>query len=99
MTDWHKVSIVLNKAADLMETTPGLDPDGAVRKAVWGSRNAPYPGDNAPGAEEFDEAESLIECYIADEDGDDPGNGIAWIPAPRAITAARAEADRVRAYS
>lgn len=50
--------------------------------------------DNTPGADLFDEVTSLIECYIAREDGDDPGEGIAWIPPARAAAACRAEAQR-----
>ncbi|MGW5477671.1 hypothetical protein [Streptomyces sp. NPDC004008] len=91
--DFAAVADVLERAATAMETTPGLDPDGAVRLAVWGNANTPYPGDEAPGAEIFDTAESLIECYCGWQ-----GNGIDRIPRDEAIAAARAEAARVRPY-
>lgn len=85
---------VLNLAADAMEADATLDPDGAVRLAVWGDPDAKYPGDNAPGAEVFDAAESSIEVVCGYQ-----GNGVADIPQPLAIRAARAEATRFSSYS
>lgn len=97
-TPFAAIADTLTAAADAMENAPGLDPDGAVRQALWGHPDTPYPGDNAPGADLFDEAESAIECYIANQDGHDPGDGIDRIPPQRAIEAARAEAARFRSY-
>lgn len=98
MTDWAAAIECFDKVADILDEQPGLDPDGAVRLAIWGNVDTPYPGDDEPGADTFDEVESAIECYIARADGDDPGNGIAWIPAARAAAACRAEAARYRSY-
>ncbi|MFJ8006120.1 hypothetical protein [Streptomyces fagopyri] len=88
------VARVLDEAADLMEADRTLDPDGAVRLAVWGDPETPYPGDNAPGADEFNEASSAIECKCGYQ-----GNGIRDIPQRDAIAAARAEAARFRSCS
>lgn len=96
---YAEIARTLDKVADTLQYSTGLDPDAAVRLVIWGHPETKYPGDNEPGAGLFDEVESLIECYIANEDGQDPGNGIDWIPARRAITACRAEADRYRTYS
>ncbi|MEU4348287.1 hypothetical protein [Streptomyces sp. NPDC023838] len=91
------VAATLDKIAATLENSSGLDPDGAVRLIIWGSIDMPYPDDDeAPGAAMFDEVESLIECYIASEDGHDPGEGIAGIEPARAAAAARAEAARWR---
>lgn len=90
------IAATLTKVAETLENSTGLDPDGAVRLIIWGDIDAPYPGDGEPGADLFDDVESLIECYIAREDGDDPGNGITWIPPHRAAAACRAEAQRWR---
>ncbi|MFG3085107.1 hypothetical protein [Streptomyces parvulus] len=91
--DFTAVADALTRAATAMETNPNLDPDGAVRLAVWGNPDTPYPGDNAPGADAFNEAVSAIECYCGWQ-----GNGIADIPVPEAIAAARAEAARFASY-
>jgi hypothetical protein len=93
MTDFAGVADVLTRAADLMEADRGMDPDGAVRQAVWGNSETPYPGDGEPGADLFDVAESAIECFCGYQ-----GNGIEQIPRRDAIEAARAEADRFRSY-
>lgn len=90
------IAATLDKVAATLENSTGLDPDGAVRLIIWGDIDAPYPGDDQPGAAMFDEVESLIECYVASEDGHDPGNGIDWIAPARAAAAARAEAERWR---
>ncbi|MCX5285940.1 hypothetical protein [Streptomyces sp. NBC_00198] len=92
--DWDAVADVLERAATAMVTNRRLNPDAAVRLAVWGSPDTPYPDDdNAPGCDLFDEAASLIECFCGWQ-----GNGIAAIPADEAIDAARTEAERVRPY-
>ncbi|MEV0090430.1 hypothetical protein [Streptomyces sp. NPDC050738] len=97
MTDWTPVVEMLDKVAGLLDEDAALDPDGAVRLAIWGSPNIPYPDDdNAPGTELFDAVENLIEGYIANQDGHDCGDGIDWIPADRAAAACRAEAARFR---
>lgn len=83
------VARVLRAAADAMEADASLDPDGAVRAAVWGDPDAEYPGDDEPGSQVFDEAESAIECFCGYQ-----GNGIADIPQAQAIEAARSEAAR-----
>ncbi|MFC8515505.1 hypothetical protein [Streptomyces sp. NPDC057257] len=91
--DFAAVADTLDRAADLMENDPDLDPDGAVRLAVWGNSETPYPGDGEPGADLFDEASSAIECFCGWQ-----GHGIQQIPQAEAIGAARAEADRFRSY-
>lgn len=96
--DFAAVSRTLTTAADLMQANPGLDPDGAVRQAVWGDPNTLYPGDQEPGAETFDYAESAIECWIAARHGYDPGGGIDHLDRSEAIEAARAEAARYASY-
>lgn len=92
--DFAAVADALIRTADAMENDPGLDPDGAVRLAVWGDSETLYPGDNEPGADIFDEAQSAIECFCGYQ-----GNGIANIPRAEAIEAARAEAARFSAYA
>jgi hypothetical protein len=87
------IAATLTKVAETLENSTGLDPDGAVRLIVFGHIDMPYV-DNTPGADMFDEVESLIECHIANEDNDDPGDGIAWIPPARAAAACRSEAQR-----
>lgn len=96
MTDWTPVVETLDKVAGILDEQPGLDPDGAVRLAVWGNSDTPYPGDDEPGADVFEHVEMLIEGYIAAQDGHDCGDGIAWVPPNRAIEACRAEAARFR---
>ena len=92
--DFAAVADTLTRTADALEHSPYLNPDAAVRFAVWGNSETPYPGDDAPGAAEFDEATSAIECYCGWQ-----GNGIADIPRDEAIAAARAEAARFRSYT
>ncbi len=92
------IAAALTKVAETLEQSTGLDPDGAVRLIVFGHIDMPYV-DNSTGADMFDEITSLIECFIAHEDGDDPGNGIAWIPPHRAAAACRAEAQRWHAIA
>ena len=92
--DFAAIADVLERAATAMENNTELDPDGAVRLAVWGDPETPYPGDNAPGADVFDDASSAIECFCGWQ-----GNGIDRIPAAEAIEAARAEAARFRSYA
>jgi hypothetical protein len=96
--DHAAVADVLERAATAMTNNPALDPDGAVRLAVWGHPETPYPGDQEPGAEAFDYAESAIECWIAEKHGYDPGGGIDHLDRADAIEAARAEAARYRSY-
>lgn len=92
--DFAATADVLERAATAMDTNPALDPDGAVRLAVWGNPDTPYPDDdNAPGCDLFDEASSAIECFCGYQ-----GNGIEQIPRRDAIEAARAEAARFRSY-
>ena len=91
--NFYAVACVLDAAAEAMEGDPSLDPDAAVRLAVWGDPEASYPGDEGTGAEEFNEAESAIECYCGWQ-----GNGIQQIPRDEAIAAARAEAARFSGY-
>ncbi len=89
------VADVLERAATAMENNPCLDPDGAVRLAVWGNPETPYPDDdNSPGCDLYDEAHSAIECFCGYQ-----GNGIQDIPRRDAIEAARAEAARFRSYT
>lgn len=96
MNDWAPVITCLDQVADILVRYPGLDPDGAVRFVIWDSVDTPHPGDNEPGAALFDIVESLIEGYIAAQDGHECGDGIAWIPGDRAIAACEAEAERLR---
>ncbi|MFE4874779.1 hypothetical protein [Streptomyces sp. NPDC056682] len=92
------LAATLDKVAVTLENSTGLDPDGAVRLIVFGHIDMPYI-DTTPGADLFDEVTLLIECYIAREDKEDPGNGIAWIPPDRAAAACRAEAQRWHAIA
>jgi hypothetical protein len=94
MTDFAGIADVLTRAADLMDADPGLDPDGAVRQAVWDNPETPYPGDGEPGADLFDVAASAIECFCGYQ-----GNGIQDIPRRDAIEAARTEASRFASYA
>ncbi|MER5559678.1 MULTISPECIES: hypothetical protein [unclassified Streptomyces] len=96
--DAADIADILTKVAETLENSTGLDPDGAVRLIVFGHIDMPYV-DNTPGADMFDEVVSLIDCYIANEDGDDPDGSIDWIPPARAAAAARAEAKRWRAIA
>jgi len=96
--NFYEVARVLDAAADAMEQDPSLDPDGAVRLAIWGDSETLYPGDQEPGAESFDYAESAIECWVANKHGYDPGGGIDHLDRDDAIEAARAEAERYRSY-
>ncbi|MFE9684156.1 hypothetical protein [Streptomyces sp. NPDC006285] len=91
--DFAAVADTLTRAATAMENNPHLDPDGAVRLAVWGHPETPHPGDGAPGADLFDEASSAIECFCGWQ-----GNGIDRIPVPEAIAAAHSEAARFASY-
>jgi hypothetical protein len=92
-TNWTAVADALGRVADALERMPHLDPDAAVRLVVWGHPETPYPGDDAPGADLFDEVSSLIECATGWQ-----GNGIADVPVADAITAARSEAARIRSF-
>ncbi|WP_329467380.1 hypothetical protein [Streptomyces sp. NBC_01431] len=92
------IAATLTKVAETLENSTGLVPDGAVRLIAFGDIDMPYV-DNTPGADMFDEVTSFIECYIANEDGDDPGNGIEWIPPARAAAACRAKAQRWHAIA
>ncbi|MFJ4627129.1 hypothetical protein [Streptomyces sp. NPDC088847] len=94
MTNFKGIARVLRESAAAMEADPSLDPDGAVRQAVWGHRDAPFPGDGQPGADLFDEASSAIECKTGWQ-----GHGIEHIPQAEAIAAARAEAARFGRYA
>ncbi|MFF7142286.1 hypothetical protein ACFZB5_13690 [Streptomyces nodosus] len=96
--DLTAVADALERAATAMETNPRLDPDGAVRLAVWGNPETPYPGDQAPGAATFQEAETAIESWIAAKHGYNPSGGIDHLNQAEAITAARAKAARYRSY-
>ncbi|MFD8805593.1 hypothetical protein [Streptomyces sp. NPDC059597] len=98
MSDFASIADVLDRAATAMETNPALDPDGAVRLAVWGDPETPYPGDQQPGADTFDQAEIAIESWVADKHGYNPGGGIDHLDRTEAIEAARAGAARFRSY-
>lgn len=90
--DFAAAARALDGLADALEADRGLDPDQALRLAVWGDPRAPYPGDHAPGAAAFDEAHSAMEAktgYRA---------AVERIPRGEAIAAARAEAARYRSY-
>lgn len=91
--DFAATANALDRAATAMQGNPALDPDAAVRQAVWGNPETKYPGDGQPGADVFDDATSAIECYCGWQ-----GNGIDRIPRSQAIAAARAEAARFRSY-
>lgn len=93
MTDFDATARALESAAGFMESSRDLNPDAAVRLAVWGKPNIPYPGDDAPGADAFNEATSAIKAHCGWQ-----ANGIDRIPQGEAITAAHAEAARFRSY-
>ncbi|MFD9903886.1 hypothetical protein [Streptomyces sp. NPDC059063] len=84
----------LDALADALEDNPRLNPDTALRLAVWGDRNARFPGDGALGATLFTECESAMECRLGW-----PAQGIAHVDRLPAISAARAEAARFRSYT
>ncbi|MEL3944851.1 hypothetical protein [Streptomyces sp. LNU-CPARS28] len=99
MTNFAAAADALERAAIAMENNPGLDPDGAVRIAVWGHPDTPYPDDGqGPGVEAFDLAECAIESKVAAKYGYDAGDGIDHLDRSDAIAAARAEAARFRSY-
>ena len=87
----REVARVLETAAQVMEQRPGLDPDAAVRTAIWGTvPNVDVPDDTADGLL-YDEAVMAIEGYDAERYGYDP-EGIQHLPRHDAIEAARARA-------
>lgn len=91
--DFAAVADVLERAATAMETTPGLDPDGAVRLAVWGTSDAHAPVRQTTESDLYDEAVTAIEAKCGWQ-----GHGIDRIPVREAIDAARQEAARFRSY-
>jgi hypothetical protein len=95
---WAKVADTLDGVAAALEKDRSMDPDGAVRLVLWGTSETPRPVGDTADSELFDEASSLIECYVAQAQGYDPGNGIQHLDRRDAITAARAEARRVRHF-
>lgn len=91
--DFQGVAEVLTTAANAMERDPGLDPDRAVRLAVWGVADAVVPQRQTTESDLYDEAVSAIECKTGWQ-----GEGIADTPRQDAIRAARAEAARFGSY-
>jgi hypothetical protein len=89
--DFEAVARVLDGLADALETDRGLNPDQALRRAVWGDADKAYPGDHAPGADLFDEAHTALEAATESQ-----GAGIERVPRDEAVVAARAEAVRYR---
>jgi hypothetical protein len=81
---------VLAFAADAMVIEVSLDPDAALRLAVWDDPDAPDPAPGAPGADVFAEAGSLLAgaCHVQRDD-------LARVPRLDAISAARAQAAQV----
>ncbi|MEU5596642.1 hypothetical protein [Streptomyces sp. NPDC020298] len=91
--DFAAVAGVLENAATIMDAHPNLNPDQAVRQAVFGNPHAHVPERQTTEADLYDEAHSLIEAYCGWQ-----GNGIDRIPRQEAIDAARTEAARYRSY-
>ncbi|GHI41895.1 hypothetical protein [Streptomyces violascens] len=88
------IAVMLDKVASTLENSTGLNPDQAVRLAIWGDADTPDPEHGTPSADMFREITVLIACHIANEDGMDPRDSIAWIPPHRAAAACRAGARR-----
>lgn len=91
--DFQGVAEVLTTAANAMERDPRLDPDNAVRLAVWGVPNAVVPQRQTTESDLYDVAVSAIECQTGWQ-----GEGIAQVPRREAIQAAREEAARFGSY-
>lgn len=91
--EFGEVAHVLTAAANAMRRDPRLDPDNAVRVAVWGVPDAVVPQRQTVESDLYDEAVSAIEVKCGWQ-----GEGIARIPREQAIDAARDEADRYRSY-
>lgn len=98
MPDFRAIAAALETTARLMESRPELDPDGAVRMAIWGTPEAMLPAEDTTDSLLYDDAVSAIECYDADKNGYDPGDGIQRLDRSAAIEAARVEARRFRSY-
>ncbi|MGI5285175.1 hypothetical protein ACQEVF_17825 [Nonomuraea polychroma] len=58
--DWARAAEVLDQAADIMQATPGLDPDGAIRVVLFGNSDAHVPDDGSPVSDLYDTAYSAI---------------------------------------
>ena len=93
MNRYQAIADALTKAADALGNDPSLDPDRALRIAIWNNPNAVYPGHHAPAADTYDQATSAILTATGMH-----GHDIASIPRHTAITAARSEAARFRSY-
>lgn len=91
--DFPGAARALDGLADALEADASLNPDEALRKAVWGDPHTPYPSDDAPGADAFEEAHSAMEAKTGFQ-----GAGIDGVPRAVAIAAAREEAARYRSY-
>ncbi len=81
-----------------LKAQPRLDPDGAVRVAIWGTPDAKVPVDPTADSLVYDEVTTAIECWDAYENNYEPGNGIDHLDRRAALEAAQAEARRFRSY-
>ncbi|MHB9857642.1 hypothetical protein [Streptomyces sp. YIM S03343] len=93
MTDHAGIADALTKMADALDRYPDLDPDRALRIAIWNNPNASYPGHHAPAADLYDETVSAILTAAGMR-----GASIDNVPRPAAILAARTEAARFQSY-
>jgi hypothetical protein len=92
------IAATLDEVGDHLSRTPDLDPDGALRLAIWGTPDTARPVGNTADTALFDEVEPLIEGYDAARHGYECGDGIAGIDRDAAIVACRAVAARIRSY-
>jgi hypothetical protein len=98
--NFRHVAKVLAKTADIMETTPSLDTDSALRQAVWGTPRANAPRGQTNDTDLYDEAATAISCYGVNpaDTSSEPYAYVGDVPRRDAIKAARAEAKRFGKY-
>ncbi|MBZ6258840.1 hypothetical protein KVH22_25325 [Streptomyces olivaceus] len=89
--DRAAVAAALVRAATAMENNPRLDPDAAVRVAIFGHPKA-HPGFGQGGGDLFDQVTGTLRAACQW-----PTARIDGIPREQAITAAYAEAARLTA--
>lgn len=99
MTDFRAIAKTLETTAALLEANPRLDPDAAVRQAIWGTPAAHVPVNDTADSRVYDDVTSAIEGYDAQLHGYECGDGIDRMPRGNGIRAARAEAARFRSYT
>jgi len=98
MSDFAGVAHVLEMAADIMETRPDLDPDGAVRLTLFGDPDAHVPNDGSPVSDLYDTAYSAITGGHYEKHGFLDPLPLQEVPTADAIPVAREAAERFRSY-